>query len=419
MGIEDKKRLKLIEKEAKRLAAIAVPGLHRVEDGRRGLYLQIRSPKARSWLYRFTVNGRLREMGLGSEAAVPLTAAVEDADAARLLHARGIDPLDERRAEKTAQRLDAAKDKTFKEVAQEYVAAHSPSWKNAKHRQQWENTLATYVYPKIGSLPIQAIDVASVLDIIRPIWLYKTETASRIRGRIKLVIDYATPTYRIGDNPANWDILKSKLPKRAKISKVEHHAALPYADIAAFVADLRGRGSLSARALEITILTAGRASEVLGAEWSEIDFDAGVWTVPAERMKAGKEHKVPLSARAVEILRDLYSRREGALVFPGQQSGKPLSGASLSKLLDLMGRTDLTVHGFRSTFRDWAAERTNFPNEVCEMALAHAIPDKVEAAYRRGDLFEKRRRLMAAWGDFCRKQIETSAASGEVVPLRV
>jgi integrase len=408
-------RQRLIEKESKRLAVLTAVGLHKVNDGPglHGLYLQIAGPKARSWIYRYTLRGKSRDLGLGSAFIIPLANAAQKADAARLLHVSGIDPLEQRRAERTAQRLDKVKGVTFKQVAEEYITQHSPSWKNAKHAAQWRSTLATYVYPQIGTLPVQAIDVAMVLDIIRPLWLEKTETAARVRGRIEAIVDYATPQYRTGDNPARWQILKSKLPKREKVSKVEHHAALPYTEIPEFMTHLRTRTSISARALEVAILACARTSEILGAEWPEIDLQAGVWTVPASRMKAGKEHKVPLADRALEILRDLYSRREGTLVFPGQRAGKPLSDAAMSKILDLMNRSDLTVHGFRSTFKDWSSERTNFPNEVSEAALAHAIDSKVEAAYRRGDLFDKRRKLMEAWGQYCTKP----APAGEVVPL--
>jgi len=242
----------------------------------------------------------------------------------------------------------------------------------------------------------------------------KRETANRVRGRIETIIDYATPQYRVGDNPARWQILKSKLPKRDKISKVNHHAAMSYSEIGTFMADLRGRTSLSARALEFTILTWARSSEALGATWDEFDLDAGIWIIPASRMKAGREHCVPLPPRAVEILRELYARRESSsFVFPGAQIGKALSSASMSKLLDIMGRSDVTLHGFRSTARTWAAERTKFPREAAEVALAHAVGSKVEAAYQRGALLDKRRGLMNAWAEFCAKP----AAVGKVVPL--
>jgi integrase len=412
-----KDRQRTIEKEAKRLAAITAPGMHKAHDGvgLHGLYLQIRGPLSRSWILRFTVRGRTQDLGLGSAFLLPLTAAAERADKARLLLAEGINPLEHRRAERTAQRLDEAKDITFREVAEQYVAQHSPSWKSRVHLRQWESTLATYVYPSIGSLPIQAIDVAMVLDIIRPLWTEKTETASRIRGRIEAIVDYATPQYRTGTNPAAWKILKSKLPRREKISKVNHHAALPYAEIPAFMSDLRTRTSTSARALEFTVLTWARSSEALGATWDELDFDKGVWTVPAARMKGGREHRVPLPPRAVEIARELYARRESNFVFPGARIGKPLSSASMSKLLDIMGRSDVTLHGFRSTARTWAAERTKFAREVAEAALAHAIDDKVEAAYQRGTMFDKRRALMTAWAELCARP----AAVAKIVSLHV
>jgi integrase len=240
-----------------------------------------------------------------------------------------------------------------------------------------------------------------VLEIVNSIWLSKTETASRVRGRIEAIIDYATPQYRIGDNPASWKILKSKLPRREKISKVEHHAALPYADAPAFMTDLRARPSISAHALEFLILTVGRSGEVLGAAWSEINFDTAVWTVPAERMKAEKEHVVPLSGRALDILRDLHERRESDFVFPGMRVGKALSDAAMSKMLDMMNQSGITVHGFRSTFRDWAGDRTAFDRETIEFCLAHNINDATEAAYRRSTAIEKRRKVMEAWADYC------------------
>jgi len=411
-----RERLRLIADEAKRLAGVTANGMHKVNDGSglHGLYLQVAGPRARSWVYRYTRAGKARDLGLGSAFLIPLADAAAAADEARILHAKGGDPVEERKAAKTALRLARRGGITFRQVAEEYIGQHAPSWRNAKHRQQWESTLSTYCYPKIGSLPIQEIDTAMVLDIIRPIWLTKTETASRTRGRIEMVLDYATPQFREGDNPARWQILKSKLPKREKFARVEHHAALPYADIPAFMTDLRTRGSISAKALEITILCCLRTSEVLGAEWTEIDLDAGLWTIPAARMKAGKEHRIPLSKRALGILRELDSRRESSLVFPGQRVGKPLSDAAMSKVLDLMNRSDLTVHGFRSSFKDWASEKTNFANEISEAALAHAIDSKVEAAYRRSDMLEKRKRLMSAWGDYCGYEVNNGS---KVVPI--
>ena len=416
MSAMTKDRIRTLKAEAKRLETLTAPGMHKVNDGPglHGLYLQVAGPKARSWIFRYMRAGKQKDLGLGSAFVFSLEDASKRADEARQLHATGGDPVEQRKAEKLAKRLERAKGITFEQVAKEYVTQHSPAWKNAKHREQWSSTLATYVYPAIGKVPVQAVDVAMVLEIIRPIWLEKTETASRVRGRIEMIIDYATPQYRVGDNPAAWRIIKSKLPKREKISKVEHHPALSYADIAAFMADLRGRTSTSARCLEFLILTAARSTEAREATWSEIDLDGAAWTIPADRMKADNGHRVPLSERALEILRDIQARREGDLVFPGANAGKPLSDASLSKMLVVMGRDGITVHGFRSTFRDWAAERTNFARELAEKALAHTVGDETERAYQRGDLFDKRRRLMDGWAAFCGK----TTRAGQVVPMR-
>jgi integrase len=301
----------------------------------------------------------------------------------------------------------------FRECAESYIAAHEAGWRNATHRQQWRNTLETYVYPVIGKLPVQDIDTPLVLKVLEPIWRDKTETANRIRGRIESVLDYAKAReYRSGENPARWrGHLSLMLAQPNKIAPHEHHAALPYLEIGGFMEELRGRDSTSARCLEFLILTAARTGEVIGATWSEIDLTAKTWTVPANRMKGNREHRVPLSNRAVEIVQLMQSRCENDFIFPGRNSG--LSNMSLLALLRNMGRS-LTAHGFRSSFRDWAAEQTNFPNEVCEMALAHAVGDKVEAAYRRGDLFEKRRRLMDTWAEYCGRPNH----SGNVTPLR-
>jgi integrase len=257
----------------------------------------------------------------------------------------------------------------------------------------------TYAYPKLGALPVQAIDVAHVLDVIRPIWIEKTETASRVRGRIAMVIDYGTPQYRTGPHPADWKILKTKLPERAKIARVAPHAALPYGSIPGFMAELRQRESISARCLEFTILTASRTSEALGATWAEINFDTATWTVPVQRMKAGREHRVPLSRRALEIVRELHAIRQSQFVFPGIRG--PLSNMSLLKMLKMMARADLTTHGFRSSFRDFCGDKTNFDRETIEFALAHGISDKTEAAYRRESAFDKRAKLMDAWDAYC------------------
>jgi len=398
------------------VAKVKEPG--RYGDGG-GLYLEVKPSGGKSWAFRFMLAGRSREMGLGPADAVTLAEAREKAQEARKLLQQGIDPLEQRKAQEAAACLEQAKVMTFQECAEAYIAAHEAGWRNPKHRQQWANTLATYAYPVFGGLPVQDVDLPLVLKVLEPIWHGKTETASRLRGRIESILDWATVRgFRQGENPARWrGHLAKLLPQRAKVQKVEHHAALPYDELPAFMVQVRQRPALAALALEFCILTATRTSETLGARWEEIDLSAAVWTIPGERMKAGNDHRVPLSGRALEILDEMAKLRPAddgaAFVFPGQRPGKPLSGMVFLMLLRRMERADLTGHGFRSTFRDWAAERTNYQNHVVESALAHVVGDKVEAAYRRGDLFEKRRRLMDAWAGYCM----APPAKGEVVPL--
>lgn len=420
-----------------RLTAIKVtrvvrnPGLY--PDGG-GLYLQI-TPGGASWIYRYMLNGRAREMGLGPLRLYSLQEARAKAlDAARLRH-EGIDPIEARRAARAKALLDEAKAITFKECAEAYIKAHRPGWRNPKHAAQWEATLATYAEPIIGSLPVQAIDTALVTKVLEqevrepqnehsvPLWAAKPETASRLRGRIEVILDWAKARgYREGENPARWrGHLDKLLPARAKVRKVQHHAALPYSELSEFMAALQARKGFAARGLDFAILTAARTSEVIGARWGEIDRVDRVWAIPATRMKSGKEHRVPLTARALAILEEMEpfacagdgQTIADTYVFPGVKPGRPLSNTAFLMLLRRMGRDDLTAHGFRSTFRDWAAERTNFPREVAEQALAHSLPDKVEAAYRRGDLFEKRRQVMEAWARFCDQPISV----GKVVPI--
>lgn len=296
----------------------------------------------------------------------------------------------------TAKRL------TFRQCAEAYIEAHQGSWKNPKHRQQWTRTLEQYAYPVFGEVQISAIDVGFVTKVLDPIWATKTETASRVRGRIESVLDWAAVRgHRSGDNPARWrGHLQKALPQRSKIQKVQHHAALAYAELPVFMAMLRQVRGLSARALELLILTASRTSETINAEWSEFDLKAAVWTIPSERMKAAREHRVPLSPVAVTLLKTLRHLDDPRWVFPGARANAPLSNMAMSKVLVSLGHADVTVHGFRSTFRDWAAEQTDYPKEVAEAALAHAVGDKVEAAYRRSDLFEKRRKLMLDWATY-------------------
>jgi integrase len=377
-------------------------GMH--HDGR-GLYLQI-TPGGASWVLRYMLNGKAREMGLGPLADFGLQDARAKALDARRLRYAGIDPIEHRRAERAARALSEAKGITFKECSESYIASHRAGWRNEKHRYQWRATLATYAEPVIGKLPVQAIDTALVLKVLEPIWTTKPETASRLRGRIENILDWAKVRgYRDGENPACWrGHLDHLLPARSKVAAVEHHAALPYAELPAFLIELRAQEGTAASALEFAILAAARTGEVIGARWNEIDLRDKTWTVPAPRMKAHREHRVSLSAWGLAIVNGIDRPSEGEpspFVFPGGKASKPLSNMALLMLLRRMGRDDLTAHGFRSTFRTWAAERTNFPREVIEAALAHTIGSKVEAAYQRGDLFEKRRRLMEAWAQFC------------------
>ncbi len=394
----------------------AKPGRH--ADGG-GLHLLVKDTGARSWVYRFMLNGKSRDIGLGAAGAggISLADARDLAAALRVKVKAGVDPLAERQQE-AAQALAAAQAAqvagvTFKAVAEGYIAANEGSWRNDKHRQQWRNTLASYVYPVIGDMPVADVGTAHVLKILEPIWQDKPETASRIRGRIETVLDAAKAReYRSGENPARWrGHIAQILPARSRLTR-GHHKAIAYADLPAFMPQIRARDALAALALEFVILTAARTSEVLGAQWHEVDLDKALWTIPAGRMKAGKEHRVPLSQRAVEILTTVKALGS-VWLFPAT-NGSKLSSMAMTMLLRRMN-ADVTVHGFRSAFRDWAAESTSYPHEVCEMALAHVIGNKSEAAYRRGDLFDKRRRLMDEWATYC----DSNGATGaNVSPIR-
>ena len=368
-----------------------------------GLWLQVSPTGSKSWIFRYTRAGKQREMGLGPLHTVTLAEARIRAKECRLKLLDQVDPLDARKSAKHKEALEHARAMTFDQCASAYIAAHRGSWKNAKHASQWENTLATYAAPIIGSLSVADIDTALVVKVLSPIWQSKTETATRLRGRIESILDWATVSkYREGENPARWrGHLQNLLANPNKVAKIEHHPALPWQEIATFTAALRSSEGIAARAVEFAILTACRSGEVRGAKWSEIDLSATVWTIPGERMKAGREHRVPLSTAATALLRSM--EQLGDYVFPGRKVNAPLSDMSLTAVLRRMARNDITVHGFRSTFRDWCSEsvENSFPREVCEHALAHSLPDKVEAAYRRGDLFEKRVKLMEAWAIFC------------------
>ena len=406
-----------------RLTALKVdkarePGMY--ADGG-GLYLRVTSEGARNWVLRYMLDRRPRWMGLGPLALYSLADARAKALDARRKRHDGIDPIEARRAERAWQRLDAAKSISFKQCAEAYIASHKAGWRNEKHAYQWPATLSTYAYPIIGVLPVQAVDTGLVLKVLEPIWTKKPETASRVRQRIENILDFSKVRgYRDGENPARWrGHLDKLLPQPSKVRKVEHLAALHYAALPAFLARLRQREAIAARALEFLILTAARTGEVIGARWNEIDLLDKTWTVPAARMKAHREHRVPLSPRALTIVQDIAAGHGGAAdayVFPGRKPGTPLSNMSFLMLLRRMELDDLTVHGFRATFKTWASERTSFQNEIVEAALAHVIGDKVEQAYRRGDMFEKRRRLMLQWATLC--TTSSADAAKKIVPLR-
>lgn len=369
------------------------------------LYLQVSKSGTKSFVFRYELRGKRRSMGLGPYPAVSLVQARESATRCRQLLQQNVDPLDYKNETEAAERLKAARKMTFDDCAKSYIECKRHEWTNSKHAQQWANTIKTYASPTIGALEVDKIGVADVLSVLEPIWLNKTETATRIRNRIELILDWAKVRgYRTGDNPAAWKgcLKDAGLPTKSKSKRVRHHPALPYCEIAKFIAGLREKNTISSLALEFCILTATRTSETLNATWSEFDIDSLIWVVPSNRMKAQKEHKIPLSARCIEILK-LMERHAAKYVFPGMKKDKPLSNMSMLMTLRKMGYGDITVHGFRSTFRDWAAEETNHPNHVIEMALAHAIGNDVEAAYRRGDLFEKRRMLMQDWARFIEK----------------
>ncbi|MGF6856766.1 integrase [Paraburkholderia sp. CI3] len=394
-----------ISRSIHRLSALGVARLkqpgHYCDGG--GLYLQVSVARTRSWVYRFRRKGRLREMGLGPLHVVSLADARELAARYRKMLFEGVDPIEARRAERAQQLAMAAHNKTFDECTKAFIKANRAGWKNEKHVTQWENTLATYASPFFGQLSVRDIDTTLVVSVLEPIWEAKPETASRVRGRIESVLDWATAhRYREGENPARWKgHLDKILPARIRVRKVRHHPALPFGEAPAFMKALKAQDGLAARALELVILTAGRTNEVIGAIRSEFDLDAATWTIPAERMKAERPHRVPLSASALALVRRLLDETDGELVFPGAKKGKPLSNMAMLIVLRRMQRADLTVHGFRSTFRDWAAECTTYPNEMAEMALAHAVDDKVEAAYRRGDMFQRRRQMMDDWVAYC------------------
>jgi integrase len=394
--------------DSRTAATIKTTGRH--SDGG-GLYLSIDPTGRRRWVFMYTRDHKRTELGLGGGRDMTLANARKEAGALRAILASGGDP---RSAREKQER------QTFGDVADAYVEAMRPSWRNAKHAAQWAMTLTKYAAP-IRSRMVETIDTRDILQVLQPLWQRTPETAERLRGRIENVLDAAKAKgLRSGENPARWrGHLDQLLPKRQRLSR-GHHAALPYGDVPTFMADLRSRDAMAARALEFCILTAARSGEVLGATWSEIDLEGAVWAIPAARMKAGREHRVPLSDAAKALLIGLNAARDsdkikpGDPVFPSASGGKPLSSMAMAMLLRRMSLA-VTAHGFRSAFRDWASETTGFPHEVCEMALAHTITNKAEAAYRRGDLFAKRSELMAAWAAYCSADAETVGQNDNAV----
>jgi integrase len=393
---------------ARQAETLKTPGRH--ADGG-NLYLKITPDGSRRWVFMYLRDGKQREMGLGSarRGGVSLSDARGRAAEARAALRAGADPMVVRK--EAELRAAIANAPSFGKFADDYIAVMRPSWRNAKHAAQWTYTLKTLAAP-LRSKRIDQIQTTDLLEVLQPLWQSVPETASRLRGRIENVLDAAKAKgLRQGENPARWrGHLSLLLPKRQKFAR-KHHAALPYEQLPGFMARLGEEESMAAKALELTILTACRTGETVGARWSEIDLDKKLWVIPSERMKGGKEHRVPLSGRAIALLKDLASIQRGPFVFPGANAKRHMSNTAMSMLLQRMDAGETTVHGFRSTFRDWASEQTSFPHETCEHALAHGITNKVEAAYRRGDQFEKRRKLMAAWADY------SEPKPGKVVPL--
>jgi integrase len=400
----------------------------RYGDGQ-NLWLQVSKSGTKAWIFRYRWHGKPRHMGLGSARTVSLTQARERTRACRNLLLDDIDPLEARRAKRKGSQaeaeraqIEAARAITFRECAEAFIAEHQTGWKNKKHREQWRSSLERCVFPVFGEIPVSAIDTGVVIKALQPMWHRTPETAARVRGRIESVLEWAKVRgHRAGENPARWrGHLEHTLAARAKIAPVRHHPALPYAELPAFMVALRQCEGIAPRALEFTILTAARTNEVTAARWPEVNFLECCWTRPPEHMKGNREHRVPLSKRALDILAELPREDDQGFLFIGARPRAGLSNMAMLETLHRMGCNDITVHGFRSTFRDWAAESTNYPREVVEMALAHAIEDETEAAYRRGDLFKKRARLMEAWAGYCARRTPARTAEApllDVIPI--
>ena len=398
----------------RKIAVLKIPGFY--ADGG-NLYLDFKDPPSKNWVLRYTRNGRAHDYGLGAYPAVSLAEARLARDAALAKLRSGIDPVEERRAERLAPKLERARAMTFRQCAEAYVAGHEAGWKNVKHVYQWSQTLEAYVYPIFGGLPVQVVDTALVMKAVEPIWLGKTETAARVRGRIEAILDWATAREycsRDVPNPARWKgHLENLLPRKSKVAPTKHHAALSYAELPSSIAELTAHTRIGALALRFTILTCVRTKEALEAPWDEINLAEKLWTIPADRMKGGREHRVPLSGPALDILATLKRLPPSPFLFPADPPLRPVGKMIMLQQLHRMGRKNLTVHGLRSTVRDWVGESTNFASEVAEMALAHKIPNKVEEAYRRGDLLRRRRQLMDAWAKFA----TSPGPSGRVITL--
>jgi integrase len=411
---------------AAKVKSVKKPGYYL--DGR-GLYLQVRNKTSKSWLLKYSIDKRPRAMGLGSAFDFSLAEAREQRDELRKLIKRGVDPLEQKAADK-AKKIEAAKAITFRAAATRFIASKRKGWKNEKHAAQWLATLEAYAFPVIGDLPVQAVDTGLVMKILDPIWSTKTETASRVRGRIESVINSAKAYGEyVGENPARWKgNLDATLAKMSDVASVKNQAALAYVDLPTFMIDLRAREGIAAAALEFQILTASRPGNAMGARWTEFDRDAAVWTIAGENMKGKKEHKVPLSAAALAVLARMEKISAGEFVFYSGDGDKPLSDAATGALIDRMNAANekagrakwsdpqsgkaIVPHGFRSTFRTWAGDKTSFPREVVEKALAHLVGDETERSYDRGNLFEKRKDLMEAWAAFALRK-----HSADVLPF--
>ena len=387
------------------------PGFY--PDGR-GLYLQIGKAGKKAWVYRYKIDGKERRQGLGSSIDVSLSDARAAASESRKLRLENKDPIDEKNKKKTESHLASAKTTTFKECAISFIDSHKSGWTNKKHIDQWTNTLTTYAYPIIGDLSVQDVDTSLTMKVLEPIWATKTETATRVRQRIENILDWAKAReFRMGENPARWrGHLDMLLPNPAKIQKVKHFSAMPYMETPAYFTELRKRNILSAKALAFIILTATRSNETRSARWSEIDIDGAMWTIPEDRMKAKREHKVPLSPECLQILEEAKAFKINDFVFPGDNKKTGISSAALQRLLRET-QSEATIHGFRSSFRDWCAEMTNYDSKLAEFALAHQLSDATEAAYLRSKMVDKRRKLMDAWSRYCKE----NKKMGTVTPI--